>query len=258
MIRLVLGIVVILTLLAACEKKPEKQRRKIAHATIFIFPDTTEEDLAKLHPINLDTSYVEYVFKAYNLVDIKTLDSTILVQLQYADTTNFLKKNMYDGLRKAYFTCETALRVAAAQYYLKQIHPHYSLVIYDASRPLHIQQMMWDSLDLPPLTKLSYLSNPQTAGMHNYGCAVDCSIIDTQSGMALDMGTGYDEFSKLSQPVLEYHFLQTKELSKESYENRRLLRYVMRRAKLNSINTEWWHFSAVSADEALSNYQLIK
>lgn len=249
---------VVIAGISACEKKPEKQVRKIAYRRVFVVTDSIEHQNRQKLPQLADTSYIEYVFKAYDLVNIKSLDSTIVVKLQYADTTNFLKRNFYDGLRKAYFTCETAQRICAAQYFLKQINQDYSLIIFDASRPLHVQQMMWDSLNLPPLTKLSYLSRPETTGMHNYGCAVDCSIIDTRSGQLLDMGTDYDAFEKLSQPILEYQFLKSGTLSQEAYQNRRMLRYVMRRAKLNGINTEWWHFSSVNKDEAMTNYRLIK
>lgn len=258
MIRSVITILCFVMIVVACEKKPEKQRRKIAHHTVFVLPDTTDDNFRRRPPLPVDTSYIEYVFKAYDLVNIKSLDSTIIVRLQYADTLNFLKRNFYDGLRKAYFTCETAQRICAAQYYLKQINPDYSLIIFDASRPQHIQQMMWDSLDMPPLTKLSYLSKPESASMHNYGCAVDCGIIDKRSGEQIDMGTMYDTFEKLSQPILEFHFLKTGELSREAYENRRLLRYVMRRAKMHGITTEWWHYSAASKEEAILNFRLIK
>lgn len=243
----------------ACEQKPEKVRHRIALHKVMVIADTNEnEKMGKQAPLFVDTSYIEYVFKAYDLVAIKNLDSTIVVQLQYADTTNFLKKNFYDGLRKAYFNCETALRVCAAQYYLKQINPQLSLVIYDASRPQHIQQMMWDSLDLPNWSKFNYLAPPDETSMHNYGCAVDCGIINIKTGETLDMGTGYDTFDKLSQPVYEYHYLKTGQLSREAYDNRRLLRLVMRRAKMNSISSEWWHFSSYTKAEAIAKFPLIK
>jgi D-alanyl-D-alanine dipeptidase len=244
---------------AACEQKPHKVRRKLGLRRVFVVKDSTDADsLRKARLASIDTSYIEYVFKAYDLVNIRDVDSTIKVRLQYADTTNFLKKNFYDGLRKAYFTCETAIRIASAQYYLKQVNKDLSLVIFDASRPQHVQQMMLDRLKLPPLTKFNYLSRPDQTSLHNYGCAVDCGIINVNTGEYLDMGTGYDAFEKLSQPVYEYYYLKTGDLSREAYDNRRLLRYIMRRSKMSGINTEWWHFSAFSKEEAFARFPLIK
>jgi zinc D-Ala-D-Ala dipeptidase len=220
--------------------------------------DTIGVEVASLETINLDTSYIEYVFKRYDLVNIKSLDSTIQVDLRYSDTNNFLKYNLYDGLRNAYFNCETALNVCAAQYYLQQINPDLSLLILDASRPQHIQQMMWDSLKMHPDKKLFYLSKPEDTSLHNYGCAVDVTIINTKTDSILDMGTDFDFFGNLSEPIYETHFLKLGQLSPEAYKNRILLRKVMLRAKLNPITSEWWHFSLCKKDEAARKFQLIK
>lgn len=247
--------------LSSCEIKPEKKQHRLQYVKVFMVPDPVDSTeikrkllLSKLK----DTSYIEYVFKLYDLVNIRSLDTTIEVKLRYADTNNFLKRNFYDGLRQAYFTCETAIQICAAQYYLKKIEPKYSLVILDASRPQHIQQLMWDSLKIPPLKKLNYLSHPEETSLHNYGCAVDLTIIDTSTGEFLDMGTDYDAFEKMSEPVYEFHFLKTGRLSHEAWENRKLLRKVMKRAKMNPINSEWWHFSSMSRSEAEKKYQLIR
>jgi D-alanyl-D-alanine dipeptidase len=247
--------------LVSCERKPEKVERRLQVTRVYSVPDPVDSTAIRIKQYlarQKDTSYIEYVFRAYDLVNIKTVDSTIEVNLRYADTNNFMKRNLYDGLRKAYFTCEMAIKVCAAQYFLKKANPHLSLVILDASRPQHIQKLMWDSLKMPPLTKFSYLSPPKETSLHNYGCAVDATIRDLRTGALLDMGTEYDVFEKLSQPVYEVHFLKTGELSREAFQNRRLLRMVMQRAKLNPINSEWWHFSSVTREEAMERFPLIK
>jgi len=246
---------------SSCEQKPEKVKRKLQLTKVFEIPapvDSAELKRKFFLENNKDTSYLEFVFKAYDLVDIYTIDSTIKVDLRYADTNNFLGINLYDGLRKAYLTCETANKVAAAQFFLKQIDPNLSLIILDASRPQHIQQIMWDSLKMVPSKKFHYLSPPNETSLHNYGCAVDVSIVNLKTGQLLDMGTEFDTFEKLSQPILELHFLKTGELSKEVFENRRILRYVMKRAKMNPINSEWWHFSSMSREEVVRQHPLIK
>ena len=208
--------------------------------------------------INTDTSYIEYIFKKYDLVNIKSLDSGIHVNLRYADTSNFLRRNFYDGLQNAYFNCETATRICAAQYYLKQINPNLSLLILDASRPQHVQQMMWDSLKLHPDKKTFYLASPEETSMHNYGCAVDVTIIDLTTQKPLDMGTDFDFFGNLAEPIYEIKFLKSGLLSQQAYNNRKLLRFVMQRARLNPITSEWWHFSICKKEEAVAKYALIR
>ena len=205
-----------------------------------------------------DTSYLEYVFNGYDLVTIQSMDSSIQVDLKYADTSNFLKRNLYDGLRNAYLPCEVATRLCNAQLYLKQLIPHYSLIVFDAARPLHIQKMMWDSLDMLPDLKYAYLSPPYAISLHNYGCAIDISIIDTKTNTLLDMGSEFDYFGKLSQPIYEWQFLKTGELSQAAYENRKLLRKVMQRANFFPITSEWWHFNYCNKLVAATKFKLIK
>jgi len=240
--------------LSACDVGPRKERPLVKNR-VFVTEDSLKPEPTA---IKKDTSYLEYIFQGLDLVDIQSLDTSIRVHLQYADTSNFLKRAFYDGLRKAYFNCETALRIAAAQYFLQQNHPDLSLVIYDASRPQHIQQMMWDSLQLPGKEKTSYLSAPDATSLHNYGCAVDCGLVNTKTGEVLDMGTGFDSFEKLSQPVLESRFLKSGELSETAFMNRQILRNAMKRARMNNIPTEWWHFSSCSRVDAMARYRLIR
>ena len=205
-----------------------------------------------------DTSYLESLYKQYDLVDIKTLHSSIKINLKYADTNNFIHKNLYDGLRKAYLPCEVANHLCNAQFYLKQINCNYSLVIFDAVRPFHIQQYMWDSLKIPNNLKYNYLAPPFEESLHNYGCAVDVSIINISTNLILDMGSPFDSFQKLSQPVYEFQFLKTGELSKEAYENRKLLRKVMHFGNFYGITSEWWHFNYCTKEQATLRFKLIK
>ena len=47
-------------------------------------------------------------------------------------------------------------------------------------------------------------------------------------------------------------------LSKTAYENRLLLRTIMKRAGLRPITSEWWHFSTCTKEEAALKFKLIK
>mgnify|MGYP000950614609 FL=1 len=246
----------------ACDYHSKENEKKIKHKTVYVSP-ILEHDTANIvkrpdAPQGKHFPYLEYLFSSYDLVNIARLDSTIQIELRYAGINNFLGRNLYDGLKNAYFNCETALKICNAQYFLKDTMPNYSLLILDAARPWHIQKVMWDSLKMKPEIKYSYLSPPNEASLHNYGCAVDVTILDLQTGKELDMGTGFDHFGKLSQLIYEEEFLKTGELSQQAYNNRKLLRSVMQKAKLKPINSEWWHFSICTKPEAVMRFKLIR
>jgi zinc D-Ala-D-Ala dipeptidase len=241
---------------SGCYGPENKGKERVLKKAVFVIPfpsDSPEEKATELP----DTSYLDMLFRSRGLVNIHDLDSTFKVNLSYADTSNFLGIGFYDGLKKAYLRCEAAIQLCNAQYYLKQLNPDYSLLILDASRPLHIQQMMWDSLDMEPLRKYQYLSPPSEPSLHNYGCAVDVSIFDNNTNKMLEMGSEHDQFDKLSEPASEAFLLKTGELSRQAYENRLLLRKVMSRAGYKPINTEWWHFSICTKPEAMKRFEII-
>lgn len=248
--------VFILLLLGSCnQKEGGVDAGKMTLDSLLQKPDS---GLKHKVILNGDTSYLELVFKNYDLVNLQSLDSSIQVDLKYAGTANFLNKNIYDGLQNAYLNCETAIKLCNAQYFLKQINPNYSLIVFDAARPLHIQQMMWDSLKLDTTIRRSYLAPPNQTSLHNYGCALDLSIIDLKTNKELDMGTGFDFFGKLSQPAYEWYFLRDSSLSCAAFDNRQLLRDVMKKARFRPIPSEWWHFSICSKEEAALRFKLIK
>jgi zinc D-Ala-D-Ala dipeptidase len=240
-----------------CGHVSKKQTHTIRKHFVYVIADTSDK-LPVLPPLPRDTSYLESIFSKYKLVNIAELDSSILVHLKYADPNNILQTDFYDGLRNAYFTCPLALRLCNAQYFLNQIDSSLSLMVLDAARPLHIQKMMWDSVNIRTDIKNSYLAPPEATSLHNYGCAVDVTIADAKSGQMLDMGTDYDYFSRLSRPDCEKEFLKSGLLTAEAQRNRRLLRWVMKRAGLKGITSEWWHFSLYTREEAASKFPLIQ
>jgi D-alanyl-D-alanine dipeptidase len=192
-----------------------------------------------------------------NLVAIDEVNPKILVELKYATTDNFMKIKLYSRINRAYLQKDVALRLSNCQEYLSKLKPGYKLLIYDAVRPVSVQQKMWDAMDsLPPVERGKYVSNPRNRSLHNLGAAVDLTICD-ETGKPLDMGAGYDDFREIAYPELESRFLKTGQLSKEQINNRELLRMVMRKEGFRNIPTEWWHFNACSRKEGLSKYQVL-
>lgn len=80
------------------------------------------------------------------LVNIKHVVPSIKVALMYARTDNFCNRVLYHELRDAYMlpACAEALRKAQAE--LKRRRPDLSLCIFDATRPMSVQQTMWDAV----------------------------------------------------------------------------------------------------------------
>lgn len=184
----------------------------------------------------------EKKFKEHGLIDVQTLDPSIVVHLMYSSTDNFMKKDVYGHLDKAYLTPSFADKMRRAQALLhKEKGKRYSLVIYDAARPHSIQAAMWNTVKGTPNVK--YVSSPgRKNGRHTYGVAVDVSIFDTQTGKALDMGTSVDHFGTAAHTTDEKALVAQKLITQEAYDNRQYLYSLMRRVGLKPIPNEWWHF----------------
>jgi D-alanyl-D-alanine dipeptidase len=193
--------------------------------------------------------------KNAGLVDIRDLDSSIVVHLLYATENNFVGEQMYKSLHEAYLQTEAANKLVLAQKYLKQINPEYKLIVYDAARPQWAQEIMWNKVKDTPMRR--YVANPKRISMHTYGVAVDVSILDKHN-KELDMGTSVDFLGALAEPKNEAIFLDSGQLTPKQVQNRELLRTVMRKAGFRGISNEWWHYEAFTRTEAQKKYVPVK
>jgi D-alanyl-D-alanine dipeptidase len=209
-----------------------------------------------VHAIQVMTPTEESIVNA-GLVDIKKVDSTIVVDLKYSTTDNFLRMDVYGDFNKCYLQPDVAEKVKTAHQYLKARFPYYRLIIYDAARPRSVQRIMWDTIDVPYMERSKYLSSPNGGSLHNFGAAVDISIID-ENGYVLDMGTPYDYFGELAYPREEERMIKEGRLTYKQLFNRELLRQVMQQAGFWGITTEWWHFNSCSRDKAYEKYAIIE
>jgi len=218
---------------------------------------TDSTSVKKEVKVEKQKSELEKELIADGLIDIHQLDTTIKVELKYATTDNFTKCNLYGDLDKAYLQKDAAEKLVSAEKYLNEQEPGYRLIIFDAARPLKIQKKMWDTLNMPFMEKIKYISSPKQGGSHNYGVAVDLSIIDNK-GKELDMGTSFDFFGELASPQSETKMLNEGKLTRQQIENRKLLRSIMSKAGFSGIPFEWWHFITCSLKSAKSKYKLIE
>lgn len=201
------------------------------------------------------TSVLEAEFINAGLINVNTLDKTIRVDLKYATTDNFTKTILYDTLNAAYLHLVAAQKLVKAQQLLKQINSDYNLLIYDAARPLSVQQKMYKIVQ--GTSQAAYVADPVKIGMHNYGLAVDVTICNGD-GTPLDMGTPFDFFGRAAAIRDEEGLVRQGKLNRKQVDNRKLLRRVMLAAGFLSIQGEWWHFNATTKSEAVRSFKVIK
>ena len=243
---------------------PQTFEEVVYSAKVFsasLFPDLFSSSVKKEEAVKAVTPVVKHALLeqkliAHGLVNIKDIDSTIVVDLKYSTPDNFLHKNLYGDLKNCYLQKEIAEKLASAQKKLKEKYPYYSLIIYDGVRPLSIQQTMWNELQVPENQKDKYVSDPQVGSLHNFGCAVDVSIVN-EEGWEMDMGTPYDYFGELGHPIAEERMIKEGKLNWRQFENRKLLRDIMTQSGFMIITTEWWHFNGSSLKIAGEKYTMV-
>lgn len=249
------GIFIVVFLLVACGGKKEKKGIATGCATgVRMVIDTLLADSLLRNEIPADTE-TEKRMRAMGMVDIQEVDASIRVHLVYATPDNFVGKTLYRDIHKAFMQPETARRLTIAQQRLKALRPDLGLMVYDAARPMSVQQEMWNQVR--GTDKRIFVSNPKNGGgLHNYGAAVDLTIADS-SGQPLSMGSDFDYFGDEARPDREEAMLRQGRISESDLTNRRLLRRVMTGAGFKVLPTEWWHFNLMSRPEAREKLQVI-
>lgn len=195
-------------------------------------------------------------FDSLGLVNIEERDSSIKVHLIYNTTNNFTGQPLYKGLKTAWLQPEAIDKLVRAQKLLKELHPDLSIIVYDAARPFRIQRDMWNVAKNTDMRY--YVANPNKGGgLHNYGMAVDVTLVDSL-GHPLPMGTPYDYPGMESHITDEANLLATGKITQEEYNNRQLLRKIMKEAGFQTVTREWWHFNACPLQKAREKYKRIE
>lgn len=196
--------------------------------------------------------------KGDTLVSVDHFNKNIWWDLKYASEDNFMKRVLYDTLKRAYVQIDVARRLAKSQEYLTGRNQEYHLLVYDGLRPLSVQWEMWNALDsIPFLERVKFVSNPKNGSVHNYGAAVDLTICNSKR-KPLDMGAGYDDMRKVAYPCLESEFLASGEINQQQIDNRKLLRRALKSQGFSNIPTEWWHFNAFPRPVVKSKYHIVE
>ena len=161
------------------------------------------------------------------------------VDLRYAGTRNFVGRDLYGALDCAWLHHLAADGLARGAAQVASAAPGHRLLVLDALRPHRVQVQLWDYLDGTGLRE--YVADPARGSIHSFGMALDATLVDA-SGRELDMGTGFDVMTELSQPRLEAQHLASGALTSAQLRNRELLRRAMAAGGFNGIDNEWWHF----------------
>lgn len=216
---------------------------------------------------------LDMFMQEYGMVNIQMIDNDILVNLKYSTTDNFVGQDMYGDLQEAYLEREFANRVAKAQSILKEYNPNYTLLIYDAARPISVQRAMRQCVEGTILER--FVADGTRGGRHNYGVAVDLTIA-TLDGTPLDMGAGFDDFTEAASvkgtadtsdastrtPEVYRRYINNLAkrgiISYQAAQNRILLIEVMHKAGLYPYRREWWHYEDIMPmDSVRIKYKLL-
>ncbi|MEO1095685.1 MAG: M15 family metallopeptidase [Cyanobacteria bacterium J06638_28] len=169
------------------------------------------------------------------------------------------------GDRSPYWLRESIIdALLQAQVYLQTLQPNWRIQIFDAYRPLAVQQFMVDytaqqlaqeqSKSFATLTAVEQASilsevykfwalpshDRRTPPPHSTGAAIDITLADA-GGIPIDMGSPIDEVSARSHPNYFQQFAE--QTCQQMHHHRSLLKQVMMQAGFRQHPNEWWHFS---------------
>tara|TARA_Y100001968_G_scaffold243967_1_gene227899 strand:- start:88 stop:843 length:756 start_codon:yes stop_codon:yes gene_type:complete len=160
-------------------------------------------------------------------------------------------------------------RLIRAQQYLFEINPKLKLALFDAWRPISVQNFMFNytiqeicrsrgididnlSLDVDINDVIEEVgrfwakptSNPLTPPPHSTGAAIDLTLAD-MTGKPLDLGGAIDFIGAESTPDFYKNYYSSTPCTKYQlfHYRRSLLLSVMERAGFAQHPNEWWHFS---------------
>ena len=182
-----------------------------------------------------------------SLVDVRSVDPTIVVELRYAGRRNFLRHSLYPRGTHALARPEIASGLAVAQSVLRRYQ--YGLKIWDAYRPVAVQAMLWQAS-----RNSDYVANPEigAGSLHSWGIAVDATLVDSRT-RDVRMPTDFDDFTLAAMsPFIGLSFDKGGHVRLQKFAEVReitghvgLLKAAMHKAGFCGLRTEWWHFTII-------------
>ena len=233
--------------LCACKTEPAEINKSTIVENNAEQRDTVLPDTAKQQASTDTTAAQQY--RVWNgFVSLREYAPEIALEIRYYTDYNFVGKRV-DGYEQpeALMTIEAAKALKAANEELMK--QGYRIKVYDAYRPQkavnHFVRWAKDLKDTkmkkdfyPEKNKSVLFKEGYIASRsgHSRGSTVDLTIVHIDTGKDVDMGGTFDYFGTLSHPSY-------KNITKQQYDNRMLLRDAMIRHGFKPISTEWWHFT---------------
>lgn len=175
-------------------------------------------------PVSKNSKYA-----AVDLISIKEIDPSIVIDLQYTRPTSVTKTPLYKKSFPALCRPETALRLKYANSIVKEFG--FRLKIWDAYRPPSAQWKLYEASGRND----AFVANPGNApSQHSCGTAIDITLVSL-SGEDVPMPTGFDAFTP--QASSNYHHSDP-----VVAKNLKVLQYAMYKAGFHPLYTEWWHY----------------
>lgn len=100
---------------------------------------------------------------------------------------------------------------------------------------LERKKIHYPQLEKADLIERGYV--PDKISRHNFGYAIDLTLMDLKTQQLLDMGACFDYFDELSHDTAT-----AKDIGDEAYKNRQLLTEVMQAEGYTLYPYEYWHF----------------
>ncbi len=179
------------------------------------------------------------------LVEITSVDPTIVIDLRYAGSHNIAGHSLYPANIRALVRPEVAQGLSSAQKFLKRYN--YCLKIWDAYRPRSAQLELWKAS-----SNNDFVADPNAGAgsLHSWGLAVDATLTDTWH-RPVAMPTDFDDFTPAAMwkyqgndPLIRAHLCT--------------LQVAMRDAGFYGLRSEWWHFTLATWQKLLPPEQAKK
>ena len=175
------------------------------------------------------------------LVNVQSLDRTILTDVRYATRNNFTGAVLPGYERPLAMLRPEAARALARVH--QSLRPRgLGLKVFDGYRPVRATLGMVDWAERTNNEWVLEQGYVARASGHNRGATVDLTLVRLADGRELEMGTAYDTFSEAA---------HTANATGQVAGNRRILVEAMAAEGFNNYEKEWWHFSLPGQREPL-------
>ena len=185
--------------------------------------------------------------KPDNFVYVTQIIPNIKQDIRYFGNNNFVGRPI-TGYKKPVCILTSAATQALLKVQTALNKQNLGLLVYDCYRPQmavddfiqwsqnadkKTKNLFYPHIDKKNLFQLGYIA--RRSG-HTRGSTVDLTLVDLASNQVLDMGTPFDYLDPLSHP-------DNRDITREQFKNRMLLRSLMIKSGFMPIKTEWWHFT---------------